>query len=89
MAVRAYVSGRVQGVYFRQSCRQAARGLHLHGWVRNAPDGRVEVFAQGPSTAVESLVEWMWLGPPNARVTGVESEVAALDPTLQDFLITN
>lgn len=86
-AVHAFVSGLVQGVYFRQSCRQAARRLHLLGWVRNLPDGRVEVWAQGPPSAVESLVDWLWMGPPNANVTGVESDVADPDPNVQDFLI--
>jgi acylphosphatase len=86
-AIHAFVSGHVQGVYFRQSCRQAARKLHLHGWVRNIPDGRVEVWAQGPPTAVEALVDWLWMGPPTANVTGVESDVVGFDPNVQDFLI--
>jgi acylphosphatase len=88
MAIRALVSGRVQGVFFRQSTRQAARRLGLVGWVRNLADGRVEVWAQGGGEAVEALLEWLWLGPPEALVTGVESQVVAPDPTLQDFLVT-
>jgi acylphosphatase len=88
-AVHAFVSGRVQGVYFRQSCRQAARRLHLLGWVRNLVDGRVEVLAQGPASSVERLVEWLWAGPPGSRVEGVTSDVVAVDRNLQDFLITH
>lgn len=88
MAIRALVSGRVQGVFFRQSTRQAARRLGLVGWVRNLADGGVEVWAQGGCEAVEALLEWLWLGPPEALVTGVESQVVAPDPTLQDFLVT-
>lgn len=89
VAVRATVRGRVQGVYYRQSCRQEARRLHLLGWVRNRADGAVEVWAQGGAHAVEQLVEWLWQGPPAAEVVGVESDVVAVDSTLQDFLITN
>jgi acylphosphatase len=87
-AITARVSGRVQGVYFRQSTRQAARRLGLVGWVRNLSDGVVEVWAQGTDEGVEALLEWLWLGPPEALVTGVESRVVAPDPTLQDFLVT-
>ncbi len=87
-AVRVLVSGRVQGVAFRQSTRQTARRLELSGWVRNLPDGRVEVWAQGPETRVEKLLDWLWLGPPDARVTGVESRAVEVDRTLQDFLVT-
>ncbi len=87
-AVRAYVSGLVQGVYFRQSTRQAARRLGLQGWVRNLHDGRVEVWAQGNEQMVDRLIDWLWVGPTGARVTGVESEVVRPDPNLQDFLVT-
>ncbi len=85
--VRAFVGGRVQGVAFRQSTRRRARALGLVGWVRNLPDGRVEVIAQGVDTAVDRLLDWLWIGPPHATVTEVESTVVDLDPNLQDFLI--
>lgn len=88
-AVHAYVSGRVQGVYYRQMTRQQARHLGLWGWVRNTPDGRVEVWAQGTADAVEQFVDWLWEGPPRASVAGVESEEASWDEALQDFLIVN
>lgn len=88
-AIHAYVSGRVQGVYFRQSTRQVARQLGLIGWVRNLADGRVEVWAQGPEEAVDRLVDWLWQGPTPARVTGVESDTVAFDDSLQDFLVRN
>ena len=86
-AVHAQVSGLVQQVGYRQSCRQAARSLGLVGWVRNTADGRVEVFAQGGADEVDRLVAWMWGGPTLARVTGVESEVVAADNTMRDFFI--
>jgi acylphosphatase len=87
-AIHAYVTGRVQAVGFRQTCRSIARAQHLVGWVRNLPDGRVEVWAQGPAEAVERLLGWLWMGPPGARVSGVESHDVAIDPALQDFLVT-
>lgn len=88
-AVHAHVAGRVQGVGFRQSTRHRARSLHLHGWVRNLRDGRVEVWAQGDEQAVERFVDWLWQGPPAAMVQGVESNDVTPDGRLQDFLIVN
>ncbi len=86
-SIRATVTGRVQGVGFRQSCRQVARSLDLAGWVHNTADGSVVVFAQGSEDAVERLVTWLWQGPAGARVTGVESDSVAADNTLRDFFI--
>lgn len=86
-AVHAFITGRVQGVAYRQATRTAARSLHLVGWVRNLPDGRVEVWGQGDDAGVDRLVEWLWLGPPGASVTGVESDVVAVDNILHDFFI--
>lgn len=86
-AVHVLVSGRVQGVGYRQVCRSTARQLGLVGWVRNLPDGRVEAFAQGGSDQVDRLLEWLWIGPSSARVVGVESDVVAEDLTLTDFFI--
>ncbi len=85
--VRAVVSGRVQQVGFRQSCRQMARSLGLVGWVQNLRDGSVEVLAQGGTDAVDQLVSWLWTGPAGAFVTGVESESVSGDQTLRDFFI--
>ncbi len=69
---RVFVSGRVQGVWFRESCREQAVALGLGGWVRNRSDGRVEVVIEGPEAAVERLVAWCHEGPSHARVDGVE-----------------
>ena len=66
------VTGRVQGVWFRESCREVADRLGLAGTVRNRADGTVEVVAEGPRTEVEALVVWCRDGPPAADVTGVE-----------------
>lgn len=73
---RFWVSGRVQGVYFRASAREAARGLGLRGWVRNLPDGRVEALAAGPADALDAFGRWLAQGPPQASVTSVASETS-------------
>ncbi len=55
---RAIVSGRVQGVFFRDTCQRVASELGVRGWVRNRPDGTVEVAAGGSRDAVDSLLDW-------------------------------
>ncbi|MFP3907508.1 MAG: acylphosphatase [Acidimicrobiales bacterium] len=74
MVIRRHVivSGRVQGVWFRDSCRQRAEELGVAGWISNRPDGRVEAVFEGPSDAVEAMVDWSRHGPPRARVGDVE-----------------
>ena len=73
---RFFVSGRVQGVFFRASTREQALALKLDGYARNLPDGRVEVLAAGDSAALETLARWLERGPPAARVEQV-TRVAA------------
>ena len=68
---RAVVSGRVQGVFYRDSCQQMARRLGVRGSVRNCGDGTVEVVAEGEREAVEQLLAWCRVGPPRAGVTAV------------------
>lgn len=68
------VSGRVQGVFFRMHTRQQAARVGLGGWVRNLPDGRVEVVASGDESGLKALNEWLHQGPELARVTKVEVE---------------
>ena len=74
MAVRrhVFVSGRVQGVFFRDACSRQAHQLGVTGWVRNRPDGRVEAVFEGDADAVERMVDWCRRGPPRAVVTSVE-----------------
>jgi len=69
---RVLVSGEVQGVFFRDTCRRIAVEHGVSGWVRNLPDQRVEAVFEGPPEAVEHLVTWAGRGPAHARVTGVE-----------------
>jgi acylphosphatase len=66
------VSGRVQGVYFRDTCRRVASGYGVAGWIRNLPDGRVEAVLEGPAEGVGAVLDWMRHGPERAVVTGVE-----------------
>jgi len=72
VARRCYVSGRVQGVFFRASARQRAIELGCAGYARNLPDGRVEVLAVAEPNAVQALIDWLWQGPPAAHVAQVE-----------------
>lgn len=69
------VSGRVQGVWFRDTCCEQARNLGVAGWVRNLADGRVEAVFEGPSAAVDRMVAWCHEGPSRARVDDVEVSV--------------
>jgi acylphosphatase len=78
--VRYLVEGRVQGVFFRASTAARARELGLAGWARNLRDGRVEVVARGDARALAELADWLWHGPPAARVTGVTVGVASERP---------
>ena len=66
------VSGRVQGVYYRSSCRAVAHDLGVTGWVRNRGDGTVEVVAEGSRDAVGALIAWCREGPALADISGVE-----------------
>lgn len=68
---RITVSGRVQGVFYRASTLEAAQRFGVKGTVRNLRDGRVEVLAEGPPDAMQSLLDWCREGPPSARVDSV------------------
>lgn len=72
ICLHGYVSGKVQGVYYRQSTQEQADLLELDGWVRNLADGRVEVLVEGEEDAVRALVAWLEQGPEAAEVEGVE-----------------
>jgi acylphosphatase len=66
------VSGHVQGVWFRESCRREAEARGVAGWVANRADGSVEAVFEGREPDVAELVAWCRAGPPRAVVTGVE-----------------
>jgi acylphosphatase len=70
--VQVIVRGRVQGVFFRDTCARRARAEALAGWIANRPDGAVEAWFEGDPQAVENLVTWCRHGPRQATVTGIE-----------------
>ncbi|MDR3566580.1 MAG: acylphosphatase [Syntrophobacteraceae bacterium] len=70
--VRVWITGRVQGVYFRAYTRDAGRSIGVAGWVRNLPDGRVEAVFEGDQDKVEEMVEWCYTGSPHSRVENVD-----------------
>jgi acylphosphatase len=67
-----FISGMVQGVYFRQSTLDRAQKLNVLGWVRNLKDGRVEAIFEGEKANINKLLEWCNVGPENAAVQNVE-----------------
>lgn len=67
------VTGRVQGVFFRDACVRQARAAGVSGWVRNRADGSVEAWFEGSPQAVEKLVAWCRQGPPHAEVDEVDA----------------
>jgi acylphosphatase len=79
ICLRCYVSGRVQGVWYRAYTRDRALQLNITGYARNLPDGRVEVLACGEENAVTQLREWLQVGPPRAQVTEVQWESVAVE----------
>ena len=72
--VRATISGRVQGVYYRASTETEARRLGVTGWVRNLSNGDVEFEAEGPEDIVDALIEWAHQGPAMAQVARIDIE---------------
>lgn len=71
--VHVFISGKVQGVFFRSSTKRQAEGLGITGWVRNLADGRVEAIFEGEKEDVEQMVQWCRKGPGYARVEGVDA----------------
>jgi len=78
-----WIQGRVQGVNFRNAAKQVADQLHLTGWVKNLPDGRVEAVFEGAGDALEQVLTWCRHGPPASRVE--ELQVQA-EPATGEFL---
>ncbi|KJS11232.1 MAG: acylphosphatase [Peptococcaceae bacterium BRH_c8a] len=70
--VHVFISGRVQGVYFRDFTRQEAEKLNIKGWVRNLNDGRVEAVFEGPQENLSTMLDWCHKGSPSSRVDNVE-----------------
>ena len=70
--VHIFISGKVQGVFFRQSARVIAIKNNVNGWIRNLDDGRVEIVAEGEEQDIDNLTNWCKIGPANSRIDGFE-----------------
>ncbi len=85
-ALTGLVKGRVQGVCFRIETQRQAAALGVSGWVRNTPDGDVEVLIAGPDAVLQPMLRWLREGPEMAQVTALELRECEC-PQLQDFQI--
>ncbi|MBC7074140.1 acylphosphatase [Candidatus Parcubacteria bacterium] len=89
MKKRAHVlvSGKVQGVFFRQNTFQRAKKLGLFGWVCNTKDGRVEAVFEGEEEKIKEILEWIKIGPPLAKVEKVDITWEEFKGEFKDFEI--
>lgn len=85
--VHVFISGRVQGVFFRDEIRKMATRLNVKGWVRNTFDEKVEAVFEGEKEAVEKLIEFCRKGPPYARVSKVDVSWEKFVGEFHDFRI--
>jgi acylphosphatase len=85
--VHIFVSGRVQGVFFRENTRRLAKSLGIKGWVRNLADGRVKAVFEGEKESLQKMVDWAKKGPALARVNGVEISWEKYQAEFIDFEI--
>ncbi|MDT8403593.1 acylphosphatase [Sulfuriflexus sp.] len=83
--VHCIVSGHVQGVFYRAATEEQAGRLGLSGWIKNLPDGRVEVTACGTEPQLKQLQAWLWQGPTHAQVSEVACEEIAATDVGDDF----
>ena len=84
---RVFVSGRVQGVFFRSETRREANRRNVVGWIRNNPDGRVEAVFEGAKKDVEKVIDFCRIGSPAARVTDVDVQWEDYTGEFKDFHI--
>jgi acylphosphatase len=85
--IHVYISGIVQGVFFRAATRCAAADFNLTGWVRNMDNGRVEAVLEGEDVEVDKMIAWCKVGPPAARVEKVVTAEEHYTGGFQDFSI--
>ena len=85
--VHVYISGYVQGVFFRGATRRVAADLNLTGWVRNTEDGRVEAVVEGDDAAIDKMIAWCKTGPPAAKVEKVTTAEEQYTGGFTDFSI--
>lgn len=82
MRAHAYITGRVQGVFYRSHVADLAESLGVAGWVRNLSDGRVEALLEGEKESVDKIIEFCRRGPPGAYVLDFEVK---WEPWLDEF----
>ncbi len=87
LRAHVYISGRVQGVYFREYTRREANKVGVKGWVRNLWDGRVEAVFEGPRHAVAHMIQWCHKGSPRARVEHVEVQYGECTGEFDSFRV--
>jgi acylphosphatase len=87
--LQLHIRGRVQGVYFRASAQREARRLGLSGWVKNRPDGSIEIVAEGEELSIRELYGWAQKGPTAARVDRVETRWRGYTGEYADFRIVD
>lgn len=85
--LKIVVSGKVQGVFFRASTQKIASQHAIKGYVRNLPDGRVEILADGATEALENFLDWCKRGPMMAKVEQIEIDVIQAPEDYQHFEI--
>ena len=83
--IHIFVTGRVQGVFFRQSTKVMAIKNNAKGWVRNLDDGRVEIVAQGETQDIDNLAHWCKTGPANSRVDEFELSEENISDEFENF----
>tara|TARA_B100000686_G_scaffold312719_1_gene357474 strand:+ start:367 stop:645 length:279 start_codon:yes stop_codon:yes gene_type:complete len=83
--IHIFVTGRVQGVFFRQSTRVIAIKNNVNGFVRNLDDGRVEIIAQGEEQNINKLIDWCRTGPANSRVDEFELKEESITEEFENF----
>lgn len=86
-AVRAIITGRVQGVNFRMATSRVADQYGVNGWVMNRPDGSVEAFFEGDAEKVDTVVKWCWKGPSMASVSDVKITEEKYTGKFDDFSV--
>ena len=84
---RVRISGRVQGVFFRDSTREKAEELGLYGYVKNTPDGDVEALFEGPTGKIKEMLRWCEQGPPHASVENVDVDHEPAGGDLAGFAV--
>ena len=86
--VHVFISGKVQGVFFRSRIMERAHTLGVTGWVKNLPDGRVEAVFEGEKDAVEEMVNFCKIGPSRSLVEDIEIQLEVYTGEYKDFAIT-